>query len=175
MKKRMLSAALLAAALAPAAAPAAPKASRICVLDQSALLARSSLALAEAARFQQLRQTAQANFDKDNRALEADARALENFKRDLPPATLQARAQDLAQRRADLARRGEQVNRDLAKLDETVTANVMRAATPTIQAVERESGCGLLIARSALLDLPDTSLDITPKVIDRMNAASAAQ
>lgn len=174
MMKKVLPTLLLAAALAPAA-QAAPRPTRVCVLDQSVLLARSSLALAEAARFQTLRQTAQANFDKDSRALDADERALETFKRDLPPAALTARTQDIARRRADLARRGEQVNRDLAKLDDALTGTVMRAATPVIQAVEREGGCGLLIARSALLDLPDPSLDITPKVIDRLNAAASAK
>lgn len=175
MVTRILTLLAVAATLFASATQAAPRPARVCVLDQSALLARSNMALAEASRFQTLRQTAQANFDRDSRALDADERALENFKRDLPPAALAIRTQDVARRRADLARRGEQVNRDLAKLDETLTTNVMRAATPIVQAVERESGCGLLIARSGLLDLLDQSVDITPKVIDRLNAAAAAK
>lgn len=164
------------AALAAAATPAtaAPKPTRICVLDQSLLLAKANIALAEAQRFQTLRQTAQANFDRDSRALDADARALESFKGDLAPATLAARAQDIARRRADLKSRGEQINRDLAQLDGALTGTIMKVATPVIQKVERENACSMLVSRASLLDLMDPAADISAEVIAQLNALPTA-
>jgi Skp family chaperone for outer membrane proteins len=43
---------------------------------------------------------------------------------------------------------------------------------PTIvRAVEAERGCSMLIGSGAILHLDDASLDITPAVVERMNAA----
>lgn len=143
----------------------------LCVLDRPKILQHSSLATNEAAHFQQLRQQTQAKFDSDSRALDADVRALESFRASLPAAAIKARSDDIARRRAELQSRGEQINRNLAQLDNVLTSEVMKAAAPLIRAVEQQRGCSLLVSRDTLLDLGDPDLDITAAVIERMNAA----
>ena len=177
MLHRLLTLGLLSLAVPVAARPAEVPASpppphpvMICVLDQAAMIQQSKLATNEAGRFQQVRQTAQSKFDNDSRTLDADARALDSLRASLPPAVVKARTDDIARRRADLKQRGDQINRELSQLDGALTNSVLRAAGPVIRQVEQERGCSLLIARSALLDLIDPSLDITPAIIERMNA-----
>ena len=146
-----------------------PRPLRVCVLDQTAILQRSTVALNMAAQFQRIRQQAQTNFEQEKRTLDADDRALESLGASLPAAVLASRRSDVAQRRAKLTTRGEQINRDLAQLDTELTNNMAKLSTPVIRAIEAEQGCSMLIARGSLLNLDDLSLDITSAVIDRMN------
>jgi Skp family chaperone for outer membrane proteins len=159
------------AASAPAAGTAAPF--RLCVLDQAAIVQQSRLAINQAARFQQIRQQTQANFDNDMRNLDADARALQSLQASLPPAVVKARTEDIGRRRAALKARGDKINTDLAALDTQLTSNLAQVSMPVVRAIEQERGCSMLIARNALLNLDDPTLDITPAVIDRMNAPGA--
>lgn len=152
------------------ASPPHPHPVMACVLDQATMIRQSKLATSEAVRFQQVRQSAQSKFDNDSRTLDADARALDSLRASLPPAVVKARTDDIARRRADLKQRGDQINRNLTQLDGALTTSVLRAAGPVIRQVEQERGCSLLIARNALLDLIDPTLDITPEIIERMNA-----
>ena len=146
---------------------------RLCVLDRSVILRQSRIALAMAAQFQQIRQQAQANFAQEQRLLDADTRALESLAASLPPAVLKSRRDMLAQRRAQLTKGGEQINRNLAQLDTELTNNIARISAPMMRAVEVEQKCSMSIARETILNLNDTSLDITAAVVDRMNAAPA--
>jgi Skp family chaperone for outer membrane proteins len=159
------------AGAATAQPPSATRAPRPCVLDQAAIVQRSRVALNMGVQFQQVRRQLQSRLDEDRRTLEADARALESLRASLPEAVARARADDIDRRREDLRAREEQINRNLAALDRQLTENVMRLAEPFVRAVEAERGCALLIERGNLLNLRDASLDITPQVIDRMNAA----
>lgn len=156
---------------ANAAGKSEPRPLRICVLDQLAILKRATVALNMAAQFQQIRQHAQTNYEQAKRTLDADERALESVGASLPPAALASRREEVAQRRASLAARGEQINRDLAQLDTELTNNVAKLSMPVVRTVEAEQGCSMLIARESLLNLHDPSLDITSIVINRMNAA----
>lgn len=159
----------LGAATAAAArtAPATP--ARLCVIDQSLLLQRSRLATDEANRFAGIRQQAQTRYDNDSRALDADVRALQSFRASLPAAVVKTRTADIDRRRAELAGRGEQINRDLAQLNTELTRRVVQSATPLFRAVAVARGCAMLLARSTLLDLIDPTLDITEDVIARIN------
>ncbi|WP_447756108.1 OmpH family outer membrane protein [Sphingopyxis fribergensis] len=159
-------------AAATTAAPAGQP-FRLCVLDQAMLVQHSRLAQTMGGHFQQVRRQAQQKIEEDRRTLDADARALDSLRASVPPAVAKARDADIAKRRAELKERGEQTNRNLAALDEELTANVVKAAAPTARAVEAEQGCSMSIDRAALLNLRDASLDITAAVIDRMNAAPA--
>jgi len=144
---------------------------RLCVLDQAMILQRSQLSTNMAARFQQIRQRAQADFENENRTLDADARALDSLRSSLPAAIASARSEDITRRRAQLKAKGDQINRNLADLDNQLTSNVAKAAEPAIGVAEKEHGCSLLVPRSMLIHLNDTSLDITADVLQAMNTS----
>ncbi len=143
---------------------------KLCVLDQAALLQKSRLAVEKAARFQTLRQQAQARLDEDRRALESDVEALNAMLPSLAPAAATARRQEIEGRRQQIALRADQLNSNLSQLDTELTNMIMKAATPHIMLIQKEKGCSVLIARSALLTLNDPGLDITGDLIARMNA-----
>ena len=157
------------ASVAPASNPF-----RLCVLDQTVIVQQSRLAINQAARFQQIRQQTQANFDNDMRNLDANARALQSLQASLPAAVVKARSEDVARRRAALKARGDKINTDLSALDGQLTSNLAQVSMPVVRTIEHERGCSMLIARNALLNLDDPALDITPEVIERMNAPASA-
>lgn len=161
-------AALLAA---PFSVLSADRPLRLCVLNKTSLVQNSRLAKNMGMHFQQIRQQAQGKLESERRTLEADARALEGVRQSVAPAVVKTREAEIARRRVEFKERGEQINRDLASLDEQLTENVVKAAEPTIRAVEAERGCSMLMERGALLNLRDSLLDITPTVIERINVA----
>jgi Skp family chaperone for outer membrane proteins len=166
--------AMVPSGLEASAPAAAPGAFRLCVLDQAVIVQQSRLAMNQAARFQQIRQQTQASFDNDMRNLDADARALQSLQASLPVAVVKSRTEDIARRRGALKARGDKINGDLAALDTQLTSNLAQVSMPMVRTVEQERGCSMLIARNALLNLDDPTLDITPEVIERMNAPAAA-
>ena len=168
----LLSLAPLVPARAAAPQPAAPF--HLCVLDQTPLLQRAQVALREAARFQQLRQQAQARIDADRVALDADDRALVALQSSIAANAYAGRKTQIDARRQELAARTAQLNTNLAQLDTELTNRVMRAATPFIAQVEHDRGCSVLAAKSAFLAVNDPGIDITDEVIRRMNAAPPA-
>lgn len=148
---------------------------RLCVLDQAAMIQRSRLAQNMGAHFQQVRRQTQEKIAEDRRTLDADARALDGLRASIPPAVAKTRDAEIAGRRLALKERGEQANRALTALDSELTANIARISDPVVRGVEAERGCSMLIASGALLHLRDASLDITPAVIERLNAAPPPQ
>lgn len=149
----------------------APSPFRLCVFDPSAVLRQSRVALAMAAQFQQIRQKAQVDFERDRLSLDADTRALDSLAASLAPAVLRSRRDALAERRAQLTTRGEHINRTLSQLDAELTRNVARISAPTVRLVEAERQCSMTVARETLLSLNDSSFDISAAVIERMNGA----
>lgn len=180
MRMKMTEAAALllgcgAGGMAATPAQAADPVFRLCVLDQTLLVRHSRLAQEMGTHFQQVRQQAQATLEDERRTLEADARALDSLRTSIPPAVAKTRDAEIARRRVELKERGEQTNRNLAALDEQLTANVVKASESVVRAVEAEQGCSMLIDKAALLHVRDTSLDITLRVVERMNAAPPSQ
>lgn len=170
----------LAVVLLASCVPAMAKAARAgdrpflaCVLDQAAIVQRTRLAQDMGARFQRIRQQAQTKLDDDRRQLDADARALGSLRTSLPAAVAKTRDTDIARRRAQLKTRSDQINHNLAALDDQLTANIAKLSDPVVRAVEAERGCSMLIGSGTILHLDDASLDITPTVIERMNATPA--
>ena len=88
-------------------------------------------------------------------------------------ARLGAKVGLVARRREQLKTKGDQINHNLAALDDQLTANIAKLSDPVVRAVEAEHGCSMLIGSGTILHLDDASLDITPAVIERMNAAPA--
>jgi Skp family chaperone for outer membrane proteins len=127
------------------------------------------------ARFQRIRQQAQAKLDDDRRQLDADVRALNSLRASLPMAVAKERDADIARRRREqLKARGDQINHNLAALDDQLTVNIAKLSDPAVHAVEAERGCSMLIGSGTILHVDDASLDITSAVIARMNAVSAS-
>lgn len=174
---QLLGVCLLALPIAGQAVSAAPpeRPFRLCVLDQMALLQKSQVALSQAARFQQLRQQAQAKLDDDRRTLDADVRALDALKASIPAAAMAARKQDLDNRRRQLVTRGDELNRNLLQLDTSLTNIVMKTASPFIVQVEVDRGCSVLASKTTFLSVNDATLDITDDLVVRMNTAAAGQ
>lgn len=165
---------MVSVALTPAApargAAAGEQPMRLCVLDQAAMIQRSRLAQEMGARFQKIRLEAQAKIADDRRTLDADARALDGLRNAISPAVAKARDAAIADRREQLKAREDQINRNLRALDDELTANALKMTEPVVRAVETERKCSMLIAAGTILHLDDLSLDITPMVIDRINA-----
>lgn len=166
----LLGVAAVAATGFSAAEAQSARAFRLCVVDENVLVSRSPVAPKIAERFQQVRNRAQQNFQADSARLEADARALASARASLTAAEAKVRDEEIARRRAALRDRGEEINRNLAALDAELTKNVAQLAAPTIRTVSAERGCSVVVARSTLLDLGDTSLDITSAVLGRIGA-----
>lgn len=137
------------------------------------MISQSRLAANEAARFQQVRQAAQAKFDSDSRTLESDARALESFRTAVPPATFKVKSDEIARRRAELQQRGDQINRSLSQLDSKLTNAVSQAAGPVMRTVSIAQGCSALISASTLVGVYDATIDITAAVAQQMNGQPA--
>jgi Skp family chaperone for outer membrane proteins len=165
---------LAMAGAATAAPPLAPRPFKLCVLDQGAVVQRSRVAQDMGARFQQIRQQAQAKLEEDRRTLDADARALDKLRASVPTAVAKARDAEIAQRRTQLKGREEQTNRNLADLDAQLTAKVGKLSDPVVRTVEAERGCSMLVGLGAVIHVDDPTLDITASVIDRLNAAPPA-
>ncbi|MGN6620157.1 MAG: OmpH family outer membrane protein [Sphingomonas sp.] len=146
----------------------------LCVVDRAAIVEHTRLAQDIGARFQHIRQQAQAKLDDDRRQLDADVRALDSLRSSIPAAVAKARDADIAQRRDHLKEHGDQINRNLTALDEQLTANIAKVAEPIERSVEEQRGCSMLVDSGTILHLDDLSLDITPAVIARMNAAPVA-
>ena len=162
------------------AGPAVAKASqerpfRLCVLDQRALLRGARGAVDHAARFQQVRQEAQAKLDEDRRTLDADVRALGALRSSLPAAAAATRKTELDNRAKQLVARADQLNRNLGQLDADLTNQTMKAAEPFIVQTQQARGCSLLSWKANWLSVNDPSLDITNELLAQMNAAPEAK
>lgn len=177
----MLAFAVLAcgpAARAVAASPAPAEPARvaapgplrgICVLSRDTLYTASQLGLSANQRLTVLRQEAQAETDTERQTLQADTTVFEGQRATLNPALLVQLQDSLAVRRAALAAKIALRVRELEKTRQTVTAQIDVMSLPVIKAMEKVNQCTLLFIRESVLDGEGT-IDITPVVIDMMNA-----
>jgi Skp family chaperone for outer membrane proteins len=179
---RMISAAMIitASLVSLGAGPAVAKSAqdhpfRLCVIDQLALLRGAKVALDQAARFQQVRQEAQAKLDEDKRTLDADVRALGALRASIPAAAAATRKAELDNRAKQLVARADQLNRSLGQLDADLTNQTMKVAEPFIVQTQQARGCSLLSWKASWLSVNDPSLDITDELLTQMNGAPEAK
>ena len=161
------------AAPAPVAAPAPPAMTGplvpgVCLLSNQGLVSRSKIGVAASARLEQLTHAAQTQFNGEKASLEARAKALSAKRATLPPAQLQAQGQALNQRyqalQAQASVRSGQLDATRAK----ATARVIDAAQPFVAQAFAAHGCGLLLAREAVLG-GNLGNDLTGEVVTAMD------
>ena len=159
---------------APVTAPVAPALTGplvpgICLLSQQGIISRAKIGVAASARLEQLTHASQTEFNGEKASLEARAKALSAKRATLPPAQLQAQGQALNQRyqalQTQAAVRSGQLDATRAK----ATARVIDAAQPFVAQAFAAHGCGLLLAREAVLG-GNLGNDLTGEVVTAMDA-----
>lgn len=169
-----------APALAPAAllaAPAAPDTKGpliqgICLLSQDEVIGRSKVGQGATAKLREITQQTQASLREEQTRLQARGKALEAKRATLTPLQLQAQGQALSQRgqalQAEATERSQQIDAAKSK----AFHQVIEEAQTFIAQAYRVHGCGLLLAREAVLS-GNLGNDLTPEVLTAMDAKAA--
>ncbi len=165
------------AAASPPAAPS-PAASRsvgpliagVCLLSQESLITRSKPGQAAAAHIQDLGHKAQAEIAAEQARLQARGKALQAERATLPPIQYQARGEALNQRIAALQTDAAERSKQLEVAKSKAFGAVIDQAQPLIAQAYAAHGCGLLLAREAVLS-GNLGNDLTPEVIAGLDAA----
>lgn len=100
--------------------------------------------------------------------IESETEETDRLVRSVDQKTIAARRVATASRQDNLNIMLSQDSAALGVFNQTLTDAVNRAAAPAIMAVEKAQRCSILLAREYVLNVDDTSLDITPQVLDRM-------
>ena len=160
------------APVAPAPALAGPVIAGICILSQQSLVGRSKIGAAATAHLRELAQVSQSEFDAEKVRLENRGKALNAKRATLAPAQLQAQGLALNQRiqalQAEAATRSRQLDDTRGK----AVGRIVEAAQPFIAQAYAAHGCGLLIAREAVLG-GNPANDLTGEVLTAMDAKAA--
>jgi Skp family chaperone for outer membrane proteins len=183
----LLAAPALADPPTPAAAPTAPAApasaapapaagefggplvANVCLLSRDRIFAQSQVGQAATARLKQLGQRAQASFDGERRKLEGEAKALQAKAATMPPADVQRRQQQLQARAQAAQTEAAQAERELQATRAKVMGQIEDAVQPIVLTTYQAKGCGLLIAREAVLG-GNMGNDLTSAVIQGLDA-----
>ncbi len=141
----------------------------ICVLDRATVLTTSKVGIFATGRFNQLRQSAQADVNAQQEKILADNKALLAQQKTLPPAVFQQKQQVVVKRVADL--RGEAARRtqSLEAMRQDAINKISQQAQPVILSVYQSRHCGLLLSREAVL-AGNPGLDVTGDVVKGLNA-----
>ncbi len=156
----------------PAAAMVGPLVAGVCLLSRQDLVSHSKIGLAAAARLETLTRASQTEFNGEKARIEARAKALGAKRGSLPPAQLQAQGQALNQRFAALQAQAGVRARQIDDTHAMVAARMVDGAQPYIAAAFAAHGCGLLVAREAVLGGNLTN-DLTPEVLVALDAKAA--
>src|SRR5262249_33670238 len=128
-----------------------PIVSGVCVLSRQVVFDGSKVGKMANARYRQMHDAAQADVNKQETKIVSDAKTLEAQRVSLKPADYATRQKALAQRVQGLRNNAAQRSRDLEATRQDVVGRIAKAAQPVIDQVYRNKGCGLLIAREAIL------------------------
>jgi len=146
----------------------------LCVLSQSVLMRDSAVAHRAMDDLRVTRDKMMSELSPVEAQYGVDAHLVDQLVGQAPSGVIQAHREELARRRAAIDARREVLARELAGYNDRLTALVTRAAGPAINAEERARKCSILLSREYLLNVADTTLDITNGVIARMNAPVVA-
>ena len=146
-----------------------PLVANVCLLSRDRVFAQSQVGQAATARLKQLGQKAQANFDAERRKLEGEAKALQAKAPTMPPADIQRRQQQLQARAQAAQNDAAQASRELEATRGKVMGQIEEAVQPIVLAAYQAKGCGLLLAREAVLG-GNMGNDLTPAVIQGLDA-----
>lgn len=151
---------------APLAAGTAPAA--ICLFERSAAIAQSQAGQDGTRQMKELLAAMGREIDTQRQALIADGKALEAKRALLPPDQFRAQNALLAQRDQSLQQliqtRASQLDRTKANAEQQID----RVIDPALRAASAARNCGLLMARSAVIDA-NPAMDLTPQVVADVN------
>ena len=150
-------------------AASGPPVAGVCILSQQTLISRSKVGIAASGRLHDLAQASQTEFDTEKSGLESRGKALAAKRTTLPPAQLQAQGMALNQRVQGLQRQAAIRQRQLEDTRAKAINRVVEVAQPFITQALTTHGCGLLIAREAILGGNLTN-DLTTEILAAMDA-----
>ncbi|HEX4183500.1 MAG TPA: OmpH family outer membrane protein [Caulobacteraceae bacterium] len=158
-----------AAAPASGAALGGPVVAGVCLLSRDQMFAQSLVGQAAVARLKELGQRAQNNLDAEKRKIETDYKALQTQGPTMAPQQAQQKQRQLQARAQGLQDSAARTQREMEATRAKALERIQEAAQPVIQAAYQAKGCGLLVAREAVLG-GNLANDITPAVVQGLNA-----
>jgi Skp family chaperone for outer membrane proteins len=146
-----------------------PVVAGVCLLSRDQLFAQSLVGQAAVARLKELGVRAQTNLEAEKRKIETDYKALQTQGPTMAPQQAQAKQKQLQSRAQALQDSAARTQRELEATRAKALEQIQDAAQPVIQSAYQAKGCGLLVAREAVLG-GNMANDITPAVIQGLNA-----
>lgn len=182
--RRTLAAASLALAAgstgALAQTPAAPAAnvptygppiSGMCLFTRDAALNTSQVGVGVNQQLQQLSQGIASNLDPERDAIAAEDKALAAEKAKLTPAKFQERALALQKRAQTYEQTVQTRNAQLTQTRDKAMAQIADAVTPIVVAKITAHHCSLVFESRGIIYGANPAMDLTPEVIQQLNAA----
>ena len=152
--------------------------SRISVafIDMSTVARESIIGQESQARFEEFMQNTMNELQQEGQALQREQADLENQQSVLSEEAFTARRNDLQQRMLAFRQRQDDANRQAQRMQAEETQRFAQQAGPIIEQICLERGYTFVfdVATEGLW-YHDAALDITPLVIQRLNAATAAR
>jgi Skp family chaperone for outer membrane proteins len=146
-----------------------PVVAGVCLLSRDQLFAQSLVGQAAVARLKELGVRAQTNLEAEKRKIETDYKALQTQGPTMAPQQAQAKQKQLQTRAQALQDSAARTQREMEATRAKALEQIQDAAQPVIQSAYQAKGCGLLVAREAVLG-GNMANDITPAVIQGLNA-----
>jgi Skp family chaperone for outer membrane proteins len=156
----------------PASAPATGRAPAAAVLflDRASLLVQSSAGKDMQKQIQALAVKARTELAPEDQKLQADVVALQKIVATLPEATRTQKIKEIEARRLVIQKKAQDRQLAIQAGVEKARGALEKALSPILEAVMRERGANLLLDRGLIVS-GNSSLDVTPLVIQRLNAA----
>ncbi len=161
---------------AVSAAPAktlGPLVAGVCLLSQEGLITGSRPGREAAAHIQELGQKSQAELVAEQTRLQARGKALEAKRATLTPLQLEAQGKALNERAQALQAEAGERRSQLEAAKSKALSGVIERAQPFIAQAYAAHGCGLLLAREAVLT-GNLGNDLTPEVVAALDAPPPA-
>jgi Skp family chaperone for outer membrane proteins len=142
----------------------------VCVFDNERLLAQSTAGVSVRDGMRTLSQQVDGELTPYAQAIESEMAALEQGQGTIPQQEYAQRTQALRQRIAEAQQLEAQRQRELEYTLNQQLRAIAQASYPIVVAVYQERGCGMLLARDAVIEM-NPAMDITDAVIQRLNPA----
>ena len=163
------------AAAKPAAAPAAPlqlgpPIAGICLFSEEAAVSRSSAGDSINKRMQQLGAQVQAELGPDQTSLDADIKEFQGSAASLPADQQQSKGQALQKRMQEFDGKRGLRQKELEVTLRKAIARVDTELDPIVRGVVATRTCSILLKADTAIDAANPGMDITPAVIEQLNA-----
>ena len=117
--------------------------------------------------FEKTRKSKQAELDKQQQELKQADADLEKQKAVLKPEVYQTKRQDLEKKFVDLQQTYAKLERELAGERTKLIQDLLKAASPKIEAIAKAEGVNIIVDREAVV-WADSAVDLTPQLNAQM-------